>query len=387
MLSLGYCALAAGLTSTVAIADLRETVPMSDTVTALHNSFFGWSLIALSVLPLTRWSRSTMMKIGALLIAIGATLFGSATHISMSLSGSLLYGLGAAAMVKTLPAIVADRFPETRTSMFAKLNAVPVAIGMAMPLLVTTASGANLSWRIPVLTLGPVIGIVCFGVLALHGSALNPTPSRPFTDAPIAEPRIGIIGLLRYRTVRARFILQTANVAVEFGVGSWTVVFLRDIGGASTGMAPIAAFAWGLGMLVGRLLTPRFRRLGARLEATTYAAVTISIVLFATSSHPWIIVATTALIAFFIAPVYALGIDRLFATSHQSQVFDDDSVGALGALASGIGITIAPTLVGAISDAAGLRWALLVPAAGAALYTAAALLRWRHEAGRLGLDH
>jgi predicted MFS family arabinose efflux permease len=352
---------------------------MSDTVTSLHNSFFGWSLLAVAFAPLGRWSRSTIMRVGTLLIAAGATLFGSATSVMMSLSGALLFGSGAALMVQVIPAIVADRFPEQRTAVFAKLNTMPVAVGVTMPLLVTAAAAADVSWRIPVLFLGPGFGLLCFALLLGNSASLN--PSQPVPQRSPAS----VFHLLRHQPVRTRFFLQTANIAIEFSIGSWVVVYLRDIGGASTGTAPLGALGFGLGMMTGRLLTHRLRSLlGRHLEVSIFLGVAVVTALLTRTANPLLIVACTTLIAFLVGPAYALGVDRLFATSHAVGVLDDDSIGAVGALASGAGVVIAPTLVGAISDAAGLRTALLIPALGAGVLAALALLQWRGEAGQLG---
>lgn len=393
-LAAAYSVLASALTSSAALASLRKTVPMSDTVTSLHTSFFGWGLIALCATPAitARVSRSRLFLLGVLMTSTGAIPFALATNVAMSLGGTALIGFGAALLVMVIPAIVAQHFPANRAVVFARLNAVPVLSGLSLPAVLVAFDRAGWSWRIPVLVAAPVAGLVCLWVALplIRSGRLDPAghPGESIQPgateaAPVQRPNAQ--QLLRSKAIRSRFILQVIAVALEFGFGSWVVVYLRDEGGLSAGSAPIGAVAWGVGLLSVRVATAKLQAaFGHHLEAVSFAVFAAALVAMSLVSQPGAMLVCVVFAAASVGHVYSLGVDRLYVTAEHAGFHDHDAVSALAALASGLAIVTGPLVIGVLADALDLRRAMLAPALGGAVCTVLALRRWGHEAGQLG---
>ncbi len=194
--------------------------------------------------------------------------------------------------------------------------------------------------------------------------------------------------LLRAPAVRSRFILQVLAVALEFGFGSWVVVYLREEGGLSAGSAPIGAVAWGVGLLSVRVATGKLQTtFGQHLEAVSFAVFAAALVAMSLFSQPFAMLVCVVFAAAAVGHVYSLGVDRLYVTAERAGFHDHDSVSALAALASGVAIVTGPLIIGVLADTFDLRRAMLAPALGGALCTILALRRWGHEAGQLGRVH
>jgi len=69
-------------------------------------------------------------------------------------------------------------------------------------------------------------------------------------------------------------------------------------------------------------------------------------------------VAGLVIVGFGGAPLYPLTVDRLYASAEHK--IDSISLGAICILASGIAVTVGPLAMGVLSDAVGLRSALLL---------------------------
>ena len=383
MLGLAYSALAAGLTANAALASLRKSVPMSETVTSLHGSFFGWGVLTLCLAPVLtrRFARSQVFVAGLIATGLGAIPFALATNVWMSLGGSALTGFGCAALLLTIPAVVAQGFPLNRATMFSRLNAIPVTVGLSLPAALVLFDQLGWSWRIPIFVAAPLFAALSVLVARplIASGHVDPVPG---VHAP--EP-VSVITLLRQRQVRSRFILQVLSVALEFGFGTWVVVYLRDIGGFSTGTAPIGAMAWGVGMLTVRLLTPQVQRLmGPKLETLSFAGFAAAIGVLVNVSHGIAMVLAIVLVAASVGHVYSLGVDRLYVTAADAGFHDHDSVSILAAFASGLAIVLGPLTIGILADATDLRRAMFAPIIGAMVCSTLAVRRWRGEAGQLG---
>jgi MFS family permease len=377
----GYSLLAAGLTSTTALASLRKTVPMSETVTSLHGSFFGWGLIGLVLAAslLRRVKRSTIFLTGVVMIGCGAPLFALATRPLISLTGAALFGFGSAGLVLTMPAIVAQRFPTNRSVVFAQLNAVPVVVGMSLPLSLLIFDRMNWSWRIPVLIASPTIALLTL-VISLPLIRIG-----AFDSVTDDTEHLSTKQLLADHHVRTRFILQVVTIGLEFGFGSWLVVYLRDVGNLSAGMAPIGAVAWGVGMLFVRVSTPKIQPvLGHKLEALAFTFFAAAAVVLTLTRTPLVLILAIVAAGISIGGLYALGVDRIYRTAHAAGFHDDDAISTLAALASGLAITVGPLAIGTLADIFTLRQAMIAPAIGGIVCALLAIRKWRGEAGLLG---
>lgn len=383
LLSVSYALLACGLSVTVALPELRRSVEMSDTVTSLHGSFFGWALLVLGLFGsrvMVSLGNLRVLLLGTASVGVGAVLFGSAHVVAQSLSGGALIGLGGAAVVTAIPGLVADTFGDERNAIFTRLNVAPAFGGLSFPLLISVAPSLGSSWRVPTAVLPAVL---LAAVVALSLPELRRTRERPVR--PRTTDWRDVLGLLRLGGVRRRFVLQVLEVGVEFSFASWLVVFLREQGGFSKAAAPIGGAAWAVGMMTSRAITPRliiaFRH---RLEASCLLGGTICALGVLAISIPPVRLLAVALTSFCFGPMYTLGVERLFVNAEHGGVTDTVTVSSLAGVASGVAITAGPFAVGVAADRFGLTSALLfVPALGA-LALALCLLRWGREAGGSG---
>ncbi len=383
LLSVSYALLACGLSVTVALPELRRSVQMSDTVTSLHGSFFGWALLLLGLFGsrvMVSFGNLRVLLAGTASVGVGAVLFGSAHVVGQSLSGGALIGLGGAAVVTAIPGIVADTFGDERNAIFTRLNVAPAFGGLSFPLLISAAPSLGTNWRLPTVAL-PAVLLAAVVVLSLP--ELRRTRERSGLVR-TTEWR-DVLVLLRLGGVRRRFALQVLEVGVEFSLASWLVVFLREQGGFSKAAAPIGGAAWAVGMMTSRALTPRlivaFRN---RLEASCLVGGIVCALCILAIPIAWLRLVAVALTSFSFGPMYSLGVERLFVNAEQAGVVDTVAVSSLAAVASGVAITLGPFVVGVVADRAGLTSALLLVPGLGALALALCLVRWGNEAGRSG---
>jgi predicted MFS family arabinose efflux permease len=381
-LSLAYVLLACGLSVTAALPELRRTVRMTDTVTSLHGSFFGWGLLVGGLFgsrALVRFGRMNVLVLGVVAVGIGGVLFGTARVVGQSLAGGASIGLGGAAVVSAIPGLVADRFGSERNAIFTRLNVAPGLGGFSFPLLLAAAPVVGISWRWPT-SLLPGILVLVFLV------SVVPLLRRTSADGESAGTSVrAVLALLRLPGVRQRFFLQTLHVGIEFSLGTWIVIFLREEGGFSKAAAPIGAAAWAIGMMSSRSLVPKLiARLGTRLEPACLVGGILSAltVLLVPVAPLRLLVVVFA--AFSFGPLYTLGVERLFVNAEAAGCTDTTAVSSLAAVASGLAITIGPFVVGVVADLIGLRAGLLFGPAAAAVALVLCAVRWGGEAGLLG---
>jgi predicted MFS family arabinose efflux permease len=388
-LALGYCVLSLGLNCIVAMPEVRREIPMSDTITSLHGSFFGWGLIGLSLGAATvsrLLSRTALFVCGIGMVVTGSVLFSFATNTVASLTGTLCFGFGSAAIVLVIPAAVSARFPKRRGVLLSQLNVAPSLAGMVIPLSFALSGRFGWSWRTPIRILVPMLLAVT--VIAL----VSPVRGRLFDD-PVSEEsdhevaHVSAWQLLRHSSVRRRWVIQVVQVGAEFAFGTWTAVYLREVGNVSAAFAPLGPMVWATGMAISRFASGYLvRRAGKRLEACCFGIVMLgSSSLLLTHSLAAMLTAI-AVTAFGFGPMYPLGVDRLFVNAHAVGVRDDHSISALAALSSGVAVTVGPVFVGVLSDRFALQQAMFFTPAIALSCFALALFRWRREAGALGSD-
>jgi fucose permease len=206
------------------------------------------------------------------------------------------------------------------------------------------AFGAGGSWRWPyaLLTLAFATALVVAGRGARIPAA--------------TEPPVRVLPLFRRRAVWSPWLHIVLAVMVEFPVGIWAVVYLKEVGGASSGSAAALAAIWGLGMFVGRMNLPAIvRRFGDRSRSIAFGWCAVGATLMWIGPGLWPRVLGLAVVAVGAGPLYPLAVERLY----ERQGADTVSLGFVTALASGAAVTVGPLLLGVLADAVGLRNALV----------------------------
>lgn len=353
--ALSFCLLVSGLSVGAVLGELRDELGLSGVVAAAHGSTFGLGLVVMGLFGLrlvARVGRPAAFWGTCVMIVVGVAVLCAGHSWPVTLGGTAVAGTACAMLVLLMPGIVADHHGPARVGAFAAINGVPGLAGVSYSLVVGASLAAGLSWRWPYLALTLFIA----GLLAAVGvRAAIPTS---------APSPVSALALVRRSATRRPFLDAVHAVLAEFPLGVWSVTFLKEVGGSSSGGAAALGAVWGLCLMVARLLLPRYVALtGAWARSIGFAAVTLGTVVMWLGPSLAVRIAGLVIVAFGCSPLYPLAVDRLYAR------VDADSValGAVTALASGVAIISGPLLLGVLADAIGLRDAVLAVTALAAL--------------------
>lgn len=351
---MSYCLLVAGLSVGVVLGELRDQFQLSGFVTALHGSTFGIGLLIIGVVGVglvDRTGRRVALTAAAVSISIGVVMFCTGPTWPVTLTGTALSGLGGALLVMIMPGLISDHHGEHRAAAFAAANGAPGVAAVMFSLAIGAALTAQWSWR-PIYMALTAITVLALAVVA----------------RPVKMPETSRHGAFSLRHFRDRqrvlipwFFIVNA-VLTEFSVGIWSTAYLKEVGGASSGLAPVLAATFGVMMFVSRLILPITQRiLGEATIAVSFGAVGVGATIMCFGPGLPLKVAGLAITALGGGPLYPLTVDRLYRRAESS--VDSTSLGAIGALASGAAVTIGPLSLGVLADTFGLRWAILfVPA-------------------------
>jgi CP family cyanate transporter-like MFS transporter len=389
-LTWSYCLLVSGLSVGVVLGELREELGLSGVVAALHGSWFGIFLIVLGAVALPavrRVGRERAFWGSMAAITLGVAVLCAGRSWPVTLTGTAIAGAACALLVFLMPGIVADHHGSGRATAFAAINAWPGLAGITISLVIGGVLAAAWSWRLPYLAIAIAFAAAVFVTLrrepfpieslaveslaveslAVESLAVESLAVESLAVESLAEAERGspsddapaALGLLRRREVFVPWAATVLAVMSEFPIGIWLVVYLKEVGGATSGIAAMLGSVWGLSLFASRLAMPRLVRVaGDASRAVCYGLVLVgAVVLWVGPTLP-IRTAGAALAAFGCGPLYPLSIDRLYARSGADTV----ALGAIGALASGVGVTTGPLLVGVLADVVGLRHAILVAA-------------------------
>lgn len=365
---LSFCVLVCGLSVGLVLGELRDEMHLSSIVAAAHGSTFGFGLLVLGSVGsglVGRLGRPAAFAISIVSMVVGVMLLCLGHTWPLTLAGATLSGTGGALLVMLMPGIVADHHGEHRAAAFTAINGIPGVIGIVLSVVVGGVITSGGSWRWPyaiiTLVVSASFAISVRGVRIPHGS----------------EPPVSVLPLLRRPEVRGPWLRAVLGVLVEFSTVVWAVVYLKEVGGASSGLAVILGALWGLFLSASRMALPRLlHHAGAGSSTVAYGVAAAGALLMWAGPSLTLRAVGLSLVALGAGPLYPLAVDGLYATA--GAVVDSVSLGAVAALASGVAITTGPMALGAVADVVGLRNAMLVVPALALLgvYTS-----WPHRPG------
>jgi predicted MFS family arabinose efflux permease len=348
--ALGYALLVGGLSVGVVLGELRQQFDLSGVIAALHGSTFGFASLAAGIWGVhivDRLGRRQSLLASAAAITCGITMFCLGPAWPVTLAGTALAGMGGALLVMVMPGLISDHHGEHRATAFAAVNGAPGLAGVAFSLVIGAALALHWSWRPPYLILTAVI-VLTLTAVAWPVAVPESTRHGDFT-----------LAHLRDRDVFIPWLHIINAVVSEFAVGVWATTYLKEVGHASGGLAAALAGVFGVMMFASRLVMPTVVRIfGDATVAVGFITVGIgALVMF---SGPGLAprVAGLVIVGFGGAPLYPLTVDRLYASAEHK--IDSISLGAICILASGIAVTLGPLAMGVLSDAVGLRSALLM---------------------------
>ncbi|MEP7202064.1 MAG: MFS transporter [Ilumatobacteraceae bacterium] len=348
--ALGYALLVGALSVGTVLGELREQFDLSGLIAALHGSTFGFASLAAGIWGVhivDRLGRRQSLLASAVAIACGITMLCLGPAWPVTLAGMALAGMGGALLVMVMPALISDHHGQHRATAFAAVNGAPGLAGVAFSIVVGAALALHWSWRPPYLILTAVIVLtltaVAWPVVVPESTRHGEFTLAHLRDRDVFEPWLHIINA----------------VFSEFAVGVWAATYLKEVGHASGGLAAALAGVFGVMMFLSRHVLPSTIRVFG--DATVTACfITMGagalVMCFAPGLVPRVV--GLIIVGFGGAPLYPLTVDRLYASAEHK--IDSISLGAICILASGTAVTLGPLAMGVLSDAVGLRSALLI---------------------------
>ncbi|GAB4002425.1 hypothetical protein GCM10029992_40640 [Glycomyces albus] len=300
-----------------------------------------------------RAGTGTVLRISCLGMAIGAAAMAASPALPVAGGGSVLVGLGCAAIVLVTPAMLRGPGAARRLT---RAVAFASTAGISAPLAFGLLEYAGLPGRLAFLATVPIL----LAVAAARSGAAEEREPESRAKVPFGPASIGWL----------RIVLA---VACEFCFVVWAVARLVDTG-VSLATASVLSTGFVIGMAVGRLAGPKFAE---RSRAVTVAAVTAMVgtaIVFAGGDPATVTVGIT---------VSSLGISLLYPITLAQLVdvptLDSRHSASIGSLASGTAILAAPTMLGWLDAAFDLRTAFLLPIPLLALLLMLAPRRGRAE--------
>ena len=348
-IGLSFALLSWSLSYGSVLPQLRDDLHLSASTAAMHGSVFGVCLLVLSVLGsrcLAALPNGLALRLCALFMVGGGVLFGFGHSVAFTLGGAVLTGTGAALFIIVVPGIVYAHQPQAPTQTMSTLNAFPMVSSTLLPLSVAGAAAIAISWRVaylgPVLALGAVIAFT--------------TAKAPVPPSPVENP-VRIADLVRVPHLWRRWSVLVFATLAEVGTVTWGASIMRDLGGAAKGTAASLTVGFFIAMFFGRLALAQvlLRFNGQVVLRMAFIGSIMFFIPFLVG--PSLIVRMLGLtgLGVCLSPAYPLSLTRLFELHN-----DTAALGRLSAMASGIGITFGPMLLGVLSDSVGLGWATAV---------------------------
>lgn len=345
---LSFCLLVAGLSVGIVLGELREQLHLSGLVAAAHGSTFGIGLLVCGAVGLRlvgRFGRPAAFWGACALIVVGVLLLCAGQMWPLTLLGTAIASFACAMLVLLMPGIVADHHgPDDRAGAFAAINGLPGLAGITFSLVIGAVLAAGGSWRWP------------FALLTLAIAAATLVAGRGVAIPAGAPSSVRSLELLRRPDVRAPFVDVVHAVLVEFPVGIWAVVYLKEVGGAGSGAAAALGAVWGLCILVSRMVLPRIVAVaGPWARSACFGAAAIGAALLWAGPGLAPRVVGLMIVGFGCGPLYPLSVDALYQRAEADSV----ALGAVCALASGVAITVGPLALGLLADVVTLHHAIL----------------------------
>jgi MFS family permease len=368
----------AGLGACVAILARDLDEPTSRL--ALLSSGFAVGLLLVAVVGprmLRRWPIATVLALGSVVCALGAILIAVATAYAVAIAGGLLVGLGGALLVLVAPLMLDGPAAASRLS---RVNAVASGTGILAPLAIGTLDGLGPSGRYAMLAAAPPLLLLALLTRRAQPVAATPpvgrqTQPRAQDDAQAGEDGPELVGVpvlidsapavglgRKWRRVGRRVAVDVGvgwlrvvlAVAVEFCFVVWAVARLVATG-LPTATAALLGSAFPIGMAVGRAIGPiRWRSWSPVLPSGALAALgTLLVSLF---DVPAVVALGLVVAGLGVAPLYPVTLASLVATPGLSSA----RLAAIGAMASGTAILVAPAALAVVARVVDLRTAYLV---------------------------
>lgn len=328
---------------------LKDEFDLSYRVVTLHPAAVAAGLIVSGLFGerLTRrHGRLWSMMAGLIGMALGAVAIILAPHPIVSILGCFLMGAVGCLILIVVPTLLADWHGANRSVAIGEANGISYVASLTAAMAVGLFVAIGFGWRAALL-----LGVVLAGLLLLF---LRGTPMPAAQIAPVAADggRGGRLPLAYW----FYWLTIIAFVGVEQSVLVWATEFLTRVKGVPVASAAIAAGAFSLGMLIGRLSSSLvLTRITAARALYLSAVVTVPAFLLFWGA-PSLTLAIIGLFAVGLgcALQYPLTLTKAIVTAGPF----GELATARASLGSGLSILIIPWAIGALADQIGL-WAAM----------------------------
>jgi MFS family permease len=308
-------------------------------------SAFGFGLLGAGLLGRRILSHGVepVTRIGAVLVAVGVVLLGFGNSVPLLAGGGLLQGAGCSAFLIATPALIGidDRARRLAIAVGASSIAALIAPG-AVSLSDQGLSTGRIALFIPVVWLIP---IALRRLRAPEGIGIDRPVTKAGADAGSMSP-----------DTWRRWLVIVLAVSAEFCFWTWGAARLVDAGAAEdTASGLVVAFA--IGMALGRIIGPRSLRSLNPVHLSAIGATAAALIVMLNVPMP-ALVAALFFAGLAVAVLYPVSLARLL----DDPGLPEERLIALAAYASGVAITITPTLLGLLDQVMALQFAFgLVP--------------------------
>ncbi|MEV5962210.1 MFS transporter [Kribbella sp. NPDC051952] len=352
----------AGLGACVAIL-ARDLDEPTSRLALLSSGFAAGLLIVAVVGPrlLRSWPIPTVLAIGSLVCAVGTVLLALAPAYGVAIAGGLCIGLGGALLVLVAPLLLDG---PTAAAKLSRVNAVASGTGILAPLTIGALDSLGPTGRLAMLAAAPPLLLLA----VLTWRATPPVRSRPRGPVPVLIDSAPAVGLARRWSGRrskklGRAVVVSVGlgwlrvvlaVSVEFCFVVWAVARLVSTG-LPTATAAVLGTAFPVGMAIGRAIGPINWRGWSPVIPSGALAAAGTLLVSGFDAPAWVAIGL-AIAGLGVAPLYPVTLAALVATPGLSSA----RLSAIGALASGTAILVAPALLAVLARVLDLRTAYLV---------------------------
>jgi MFS family permease len=337
----------------------RDDLHLSSAVGGLHGTALatGSTIAGFAFARVSgRIGRAATLRVGLLGLAAGIAVYCLVPVLPATLAGALLCGLFGTFVVTGSVVVLTTAHGRAGPAAVTEANAGAVGVGLVTPLLLGAGESLGVGWR-PGLLLPAVAAVGVWVVSVREKRRLDAATEAEVPDA------VGVAPDTPGRLPAAYWLVWAVVlccIAVEFCLTFWAADALRDRAGASPAAATAGVTAVVGGMFLGRLAGGR---IALRYAPSTLLLVSVGVALagffaFWLSTAPVPAMAGLVVVGIGIAVQYPLGTVLAVAASGGRP---DRAAGGLS-IAAGLASGIAPFVLGALADRAGVHTAfLLVP--------------------------
>ena len=350
---------------------LRDELALSYRDVSLHTSAIAAGVVIVGMLGervIALLGRRPMLIVATIGSAAAAVLLTLAPSVGVSIGACFLFGLAGAFIPVLTNAVLNDVSGSRRDVAFAESNAMACLFSTTAPVLTGLCVWIGWGWRMA------VIAAVASGLIILATFARTPIPENPHAGSVAAAAPLPFAFWCYWAALGL-------GVAVEFSAILWAPAYLEQVIGLDATAAAIGAAGFFAGMLIGRASGAALFRLFpiSRLFHAATVTVLAGFALYRLTSEPYLVIFGLFVVGLGTALLFPLALS--FAIAAAVPAAERGATRIM--LSSGLAILIAPPLLGAIADQAGLATALFaIPtfmALAAAAFVAGQASRRRHR--------